>query len=49
MTGPLANPEVSVNPVSALAPGFLRNLFAIFESGNNGEGWAVEPQGDEHP
>jgi hypothetical protein len=25
--GPVAKPTVSVNPLSALAPGFLRNLF----------------------
>jgi uncharacterized protein YhdP len=25
--GPLANPTITVNPLSALAPGFLRNLF----------------------
>ena len=30
--GPRANPDVSVNPLSALAPGFLRNLFDILES-----------------
>ncbi len=29
--GPLANPSVSVNPLSALTPGFLRGLFRIFE------------------
>ena len=27
ITGPLANPKVSVDPVSLLTPGFLRNLF----------------------
>lgn len=27
LKGPLDKPEVSVNPLSALAPGFLRNLF----------------------
>jgi|GEM_PF-2939539 len=27
VTGPLEKPDVSVNPLSALAPGFLRNLF----------------------
>jgi len=37
MKGPLDDPEVSVNPVSALAPGFLRNLFSIFEGGTNGD------------
>jgi hypothetical protein len=49
MRGPLDDPEVSVNPVSVLAPGFLRNLFAIFEGGDNDEEWAVEHQGDEDP
>ena len=27
MKGPLAEPEIAVNPLSALAPGFLRSLF----------------------
>jgi len=30
MTGPIEEPVVSVNPLSALAPGFLRNVFGIF-------------------
>ena len=29
MTGPVEEPVVSVNPLSALAPGFLRNVFGI--------------------
>ncbi|MEK9722455.1 MAG: AsmA-like C-terminal region-containing protein, partial [Rhodospirillaceae bacterium] len=29
MTGPMEEPVVSVNPLSALAPGFLRNVFGI--------------------
>jgi hypothetical protein len=33
MTGPVENPEVSVNPLSALAPGIFRNLFNIFDQG----------------
>jgi hypothetical protein len=28
--GPLDNPEISVNPLSALTPGFLRGLFGLF-------------------
>ena len=28
--GRLANPDVSINPLSALTPGFLRNVFGIF-------------------
>ena len=34
-TGPLEEPKISVNPLAALAPGFLRGLFDIFD--NNGE------------
>jgi hypothetical protein len=30
LNGPMANPTVSVNPLSALTPGFLRGLFHIF-------------------
>ena len=29
--GPRDDPEVSVNPLAALAPGFLRELFTNFE------------------
>lgn len=32
MSGPMEHPEISVNPLSALAPGFLRNLFGLFDS-----------------
>jgi hypothetical protein len=31
--GPIDNPAISVNPLSALAPGFLRNLF-LFQPGD---------------
>lgn len=34
MNGDLADPDIGVNPLSALAPGFLRRLF--FEQGNPG-------------
>lgn len=34
-SGPLEEPNISVNPLAALAPGFLRGLFNIFE--NDGE------------
>jgi len=30
LKGPLADPEVSVNPLSALAPGLLRKFFGVF-------------------
>jgi hypothetical protein len=32
MRGSVDNPDVSVNPLSTLAPGFLRNLFNVFQS-----------------
>ena len=35
MRGPLDNPEISVNPLSALAPGFLRNLLGDLISGDD--------------
>ena len=35
MTGPIEEPVVSVNPLSALAPGFLRNVFGIIGKANN--------------
>jgi hypothetical protein len=34
MKGPSADPSVTVNPLSALTPGFLRNLFNIFDDGS---------------
>ncbi|PWS37808.1 DUF3971 domain-containing protein [Falsiroseomonas bella] len=33
LRGPLADPEVSVNPLAALTPGFLRGLFDIGQQG----------------
>ncbi|MBY0432153.1 MAG: DUF3971 domain-containing protein, partial [Rhodospirillales bacterium] len=35
--GPKEDPQITVNPLSALTPGFLRNLFSIFESGKETE------------
>lgn len=32
MSGPVKKPEISVNPLATLAPGFLRGLFGIFDS-----------------
>ncbi|WP_144404354.1 DUF3971 domain-containing protein [Belnapia sp. F-4-1] len=31
--GPLTDPSVTVNPLAALTPGFLRGLFGLFDSG----------------
>jgi hypothetical protein len=41
--GPLDNPQISVNPLSGLAPGFLRNLF--FERRQPGPSGSTDPQG----
>lgn len=35
-TGKLSEPTISVNPLSALAPGFLRGVFGLFSSGDAG-------------
>lgn len=37
MKGPTQEPDVTVNPLSALTPGFLRNLFNIFDDGTETE------------
>jgi hypothetical protein len=31
--GPIDDPSVSINPISALTPGFLRDIFGIFDGG----------------
>jgi len=35
MSGPFADPAVTINPLSALTPGILRNLFGIFRDGDS--------------
>lgn len=35
MTGPIEEPKVTVNPLSVLAPGFLRRLFGLFDGGSD--------------
>jgi hypothetical protein len=37
MAGELDDPEVSVNPLSVLAPGFLRTLFSGFGGDGGGD------------
>jgi len=37
MRGPSQDPNVVVNPLSALTPGFLRKLFNIFDDGSETE------------
>jgi len=36
--GTLSDPELSVNPLAALTPGFLRGLFSIFDGGPDDSG-----------
>jgi hypothetical protein len=47
MNGPLEDPEVKVNPLSALAPGIFRNLFGIFTGGpsKDTENAGTDPSG----
>lgn len=47
MKGPSQDPSVTVNPLSALTPGFLRNLFNIFDDGSETE--VRKRQGAEAP
>jgi len=47
MTGPMNDLKVSVNPLSALAPGFLRNIFGVFEK--KLEGAPAPPEKAEEP
>ncbi len=43
--GSIETPTITVNPLAALAPGFLRNLFSIFDGGGSKpeDGKAPEP------
>jgi len=43
MKGPSADPSVTVNPLSALTPGFLRKLFNIFDDGSGTDARKDEP------
>lgn len=43
MKGPTEDPSVLVNPLSALTPGFLRNLFNIFDDGSETEARKKRP------
>jgi len=36
VTGPVESPEITVNPLSVLAPGFIRRLFGIFDEAPEG-------------
>jgi len=43
VTGPLDDARVSVNPLSTLAPGFLRNLFGILGGPGTSPGGSTPP------
>lgn len=43
MTGPREDPKVTVNPLTALAPGFLRNLFGVFSPDGKDKADAHDP------
>lgn len=45
VSGALAEPRVTVNPLSTLAPGFLRNIFGIFNRPGSSP-TELDPQGD---
>jgi hypothetical protein len=44
--GPIDEPSISVNPASMLAPGFLRNLFGLFDGGGSESDGDGEPDAD---
>lgn len=46
-SGAVEDPRITVNPAAALAPGFLRNLFSVFEDDNRTppEGTPAYPDG----
>jgi hypothetical protein len=46
MTGDADDPDVVVNPLAALTPGFLRHLFAVFDDGSETEVRRKEGGGD---
>lgn len=44
LDGPIDNPLISLNPISALTPGFLRDIFGIFDKdGAGSRGTAPKP------
>lgn len=49
VTGPVDDPKVSVNPASMLTPGFLRQLFGVFESAPPDKGQDKEKEGAPSP
>lgn len=45
VSGPVGQPEISVNPLSALTPGFLRGLFDLFEGDGSPPPATLYPEG----
>ena len=45
VSGPVSQPEISVNPLSALTPGFLRGLFDLFEGDGTPPPATLYPEG----
>ena len=45
VSGPVSQPEISVNPLSALTPGFLRGLFDLFEGDGSPPPATLYPEG----
>jgi len=45
VSGPVGQPEISVNPLSALTPGFLRGLFDLFEDDGTPAPATLYPEG----
>ena len=45
VSGPVSAPEISVNPLSALTPGFLRGLFDLFEGDGSSPPATLYPEG----
>ncbi len=46
LTGGIAEPQVSVNPISALTPGFLRGLFGLFKPDKDEDTQPSAPKSD---
>ncbi len=49
MRGPIEDPNVSVNPLATLTPGFLRGLFNVFDAPNRDEAPSSAPKAPAPP
>ncbi|MEK9673045.1 MAG: AsmA-like C-terminal region-containing protein [Rhodospirillaceae bacterium] len=49
MTGPQEDPKVSINPLSALTPGFLRRLFGLFDGKSDDKSPEAAPKSPGNP